>query len=155
MKSVKILLGFFSVVLFMACNSKVFYFEKNTIQDEAWDMKTSYAYPVEVTDTTRLYNFHINVRNTVDYPYANIFFFVKTTFPTGAIAMDTVECMLAEPDGKWLGKGTGRIYDNMFLFRENIIFPMKGKYEFEITHGMRDTVIKGVSDVGLRINYAY
>ena len=141
--------------LLVACNSNVFYFEKNTINGSDWDINDKFVYDVDITDTLRLYNFHINIRNTNEYSKRNIFFFVKTTFPTGAIAVDTVECLLADPAGRWTGKGYGRLYDNMFLFRENVIFPMKGGYEFEISHGMRDTVVKGVSEIGLRIDYSH
>lgn len=143
-----------STVLLASCNSNVFYFEKNTIDDDVWHLDNTLTYDVDIADTTRLYNFYIDIRNTNEYPKMNIFFFVKTTFPTGAIAVDTVECFLADPTGKWTGKGSGKLYDNLFLFRENVIFPMTGMYEFEITHGMRDTAINGVSEIGLRIDYS-
>ena len=153
-KYLKLSIAVIAAALLAACNSNVFYFEKNTIENDDWHLDNSLVYDVNIVDTLQLYNFHINIRNTNEYPKMNIFFFVKTTFPTGAIAVDTVECLLAEPTGKWIGKGSGKLYDNMFLFRENVIFPMTGKYEFEITHGMRDTIINGVSEVGLKINYS-
>ena len=64
---------------------------------------------------------------------------------------DTLECILADEKGKWLGNGLGDIYDNQILFKKNVRFPLAGKYTFEIQHGMRADIVPLIMDVGLRI----
>jgi gliding motility-associated lipoprotein GldH len=91
------------------------------------------------------------LRNAGNYPYSNIFLFVNTYFPSGTIDKDTVEIMLASPDGKWMGKGLGDIWDNRILFKRNVTFPEKGKYRFEISQAMRLNPLPGITDAGMRI----
>ena len=64
---------------------------------------------------------------------------------------DTLECILADEKGKWLGTGIGDIYDNQIPFKKNVLFPKKGKYKFEIEQGMRTDIVPLIMDIGLRI----
>lgn len=117
-------------------------------------MNDKLTFDVDVKDTARLYTFLVDLRLTADYPYSNVFFFITTTFPDGGVAADTLECPVASPDGQWVGKRTGGYIDNRYIFRKNMIFPATGSYTFEIQHGMRDTNITGIKNVGLRIEYS-
>ncbi len=53
--------------------------------------------------------------------------------------------------GKWLGKGFGKIRDNQILLNSGLRFPMKSIYLFEIGQAMRTEILKGVEDIGIRI----
>ena len=79
----------------------------------------------------------MNLRNDLDYPYSNIFLFLKTTFPGGQFAMDTIECQLADPDGKWTGSGMGRVRFNRFLFQKGVQVQAGGTYVFDFEQAMR------------------
>jgi len=80
--------------------------------------------------------------------------FIKTVFPNGKFSNDTLECVLADEKGKWLGTGLGDIYDNQIPFKRNVRFPMAGTYRFEIEQGMRTETVPLIMDVGLRIEKA-
>lgn len=151
----KILFGFILIsFIFASCNPNVVYDENKKINEKGWNMNDRVEFDVDVKDTLRLYDFAINLRNTVEYPNCNIFLFIKTTYPDGSITKcDTVECYLAYLDGTWTGKGSGRIKDNRFWFTQNVVFPQKGKYRFEIQQATRDTNLVGISDIGLHIEY--
>jgi gliding motility-associated lipoprotein GldH len=97
---------------------------------------------------------YINVRNAGGYQFSNLFLFVKTTLPKGQASIDTVECNLATPEGKWLGSGLGDIYDNQILYKKNIRFLFSGKYKFEIEQAMRINPLPMIMDVGIRIEKA-
>ena len=99
-------------------------------------------------------NFYVNVRNADGFPYRDIFLFIKTTSPDGKIYNDTLDCILADEQGKWLGDGMGDIYDNQIPFKRNAHFPIKGKYVFEIQQGMRTDNLPLIMDVGIRIEKA-
>ena len=142
------------LVTLVGCNPDLVYDENKEINPKGWNMNDRAEFEVEILDTMRLYDFAINVRNTIDYPKTNIFFFIKTTYPDGSITQrDTVECYLAYLDGSWTGKGSGRIKDNRFWFTQKVIFPQKGKYKFEIQQATRDTNLVGIANVGLHIEY--
>jgi gliding motility-associated lipoprotein GldH len=69
-------------------------------------------------------------------------------FPDGRASRDTVEIFLADKEGKWLGEGSGNIYDNRVLFKRNVIFPLSGTYRFEVEQAMRQESLPEIMDVG-------
>ncbi len=141
----------FSLLLFTSCDSKRLFEENQDIPESGWKISDVKKFEVEILDPSTSANFYINVRNADGYPYNNLFLFIKTNFPNGKFSNDTLECVLADANGKWLGKGIGDIYDNQIPFKRNVHFPLAGKYTFEIQHGMRYESIPLIMDIGLRI----
>ena len=140
-----------AVMLLNSCHSPSFFEENKAIPESGWTIRDTVHFEVTVKDTLTAYSFYLNVRNSSDYPYSNIFFFITTTFPDHKIARDTVGCYLAAPDGRWLGKGWGSVKENHILFKKGVRFPKTGTYRFAIGHAMRDENLKGIFDVGLDI----
>ena len=139
---------------FTACDSSVFYDRQHTVDEHGWLPTESVDFDVTVEDTNQVFNFLLEVRNSISYPYSNTFFFILTTFPDGSISRDTLEFPLADATGRWLGKRTGRYIDTRYYFRRNARFPMEGSYRFSVTNGMRDSAITGLKDIGLRIEHS-
>ncbi len=138
-------------VLSAACDKNVYYTVQQDVDETGWDMNDRLEFDVDVDDTLQLFDFYVDVRNSVHFPKANVFFFINTTFPDGSVAYDTLECPLADVEGHWYGRRTGRYVDSRFVFRRHVIFPRTGNYHFEVAHGMRDTSVVGLKSVGLRI----
>lgn len=139
---------------FAACDGTLFFDRQCEVDEHGWPQHQWTHFDVEVEDTNTVYNFLLEVRNTVDYPYANTFFFVRTTFPDGSSTQDTLEYPLADLSGRWLGKRTGRFVDTRYYFRRNARFPMAGHYDFAVSHGLRDSALVGMRSIGLRIEYS-
>ena len=116
-----------------------------------WDNKNTLKFEVDIADSITPYNFYINVRNAGAYPYSNLYLFLETEFPNKTVSRDTVECILADDAGKWLGDGSGDIWDNRILFKRNVSFPMPGEYRFELIQAMRLDPLPGIMDGGIRI----
>ena len=154
----KFLKSYFIVLLlsvaFTSCDSKRIYEENYTITDQVWNNKNIMVYGVEITDTINPCNVYINVRNASDYPFCNLFMFLETRYPNGSFSKDTLECVLADATGKWLGSGSGDIWDNQILFKKNVVFKQKGKYFFNLEQAMRLQNLPQILDVGLRIEKA-
>jgi gliding motility-associated lipoprotein GldH len=144
---------FFGVLLAVSLVScgEVLFQDSETIPNKNWEIGSNISFDVEVKDTMTGYDFYIDLRNEGSYPYANIYMFVNTTFPSGKSAKDTVECILADRTGRWLGKGLGDVIDNHILFKENIRFPNTGTYSFEFEQGMRNEALPEILDVGISI----
>lgn len=144
----------FCLFIFVACNSNVVYDENKAVNEKAWSAKDKVYYEVEIKDTTKKYKVALNVRNTTDYPYGNVYFFMTTILPDGKITKrDTIECYLAYPDGTWKGKGRSDLRDNRFWIAKNVEFKQEGLYVFEIYQATTDTTLSGIADVGLHIEY--
>ena len=138
-------------LLLQGCDKHVYYTDEHDVDETGWNMNDAAVFDVDVDDTLQVFDFFIDVRNSVHFPKANVFFFINTTFPDGSVAYDTLECPLADVEGHWYGRRTGRYVDSRYVFRRHVIFPRTGLYRFEILHGMRDTNVVGLKSVGLRI----
>ena len=139
------------IAVLSSCGNKNVIFDENVIiPNAAWDNQDYPYFDVNVEDTLSAYNFYLNIRHLENYRYSNFYMFLHTTFPDGNQTHDTVELVLAYPDGRWIGKGSGSMRDNNILLNNNLYFPLKGNYRFEIEQAMREPVLEGVTDVGVR-----
>jgi len=142
------------IVLILALNSC----DRNGVYDEnvstsngTWTENNVAKFIAPIADTLSYHNIYINIRNTTDYPNCNLYLFIATTAPSGATQLDTIECFLADDQGKWLGKGFGYIRDSQVPYKRNVRFPQKGDYRFEIKQAMRTDSLIGISSVGIRV----
>ena len=145
------ILIFTSLILLSSCNSNVMYTDAQEMADKNWGLLNIPVFRVPVADTLNSYNVFFTIRTSSTYPFRNIFLFVTTIAPDGNILSDTLQYYLADEKGKWFGKGFGDIHELNLPFKSNVYFPEKGTYQFKIQHGMRVEDLKGVYDIGLRV----
>ena len=141
----------FILFLLSGCETGIISDNTKSLEGDVWKSDQIIRFDVPLEDTVNIYKFYLNLRHTTSYRYANIFLFINSTFPDGTQARDTVECILADPSGKWMGKGISNIRDNQVLLRRGLRFTQKGKYIFEFEQAMREPELKGIMDIGLRI----
>ncbi|MBR4562359.1 MAG: gliding motility lipoprotein GldH [Bacteroidales bacterium] len=133
-----------------ACTSSNFNM-RAVIPEAEWDQNYHIAFDVPVDDTISGYVFGIGLRHLENYRYSNLFVFLHTRMPNGNVTHDTIECTLATPEGRWIGKSSGSMRDLLVPLNENLCFPLSGTYHFEIEQAMREPKLKGISDIGLYI----
>jgi gliding motility-associated lipoprotein GldH len=141
-------------ILFMmlsSCDGNVLYEKNERIPDASWNKNQKLEFHVEVTDTIKPHHIFVNVRNLNNYPMSNLSLFVSITSPDELFNRDTVLYYLAEPSGKWVGKGFGNVWSNRYRYKSNVRFPVSGTYRFEIEQAMRVDDLEGISDIGLRV----
>jgi gliding motility-associated lipoprotein GldH len=136
---------------FLVSCSGSFYDKSYGIENEVWQSHKMYQFHVEVDDMNSRHNIFIHLRNSTEYLYSNIFLFVHVLYPDNTELVDTVEGILSDHKGEWLGSGSGRLKSNSFLYKSNIQFPQQGTYIFTIEQAMRDHALEGISSVGLEI----
>ena len=142
----------FAILLALtACDTSQLYDRSVAIDADGWGKDSVAVFKVDVTDTTTFYNFYINVRNNDDYAFRNLYLFLTTRLPDNSRTRDTLELILADPQGNWLGKGFGALHDNQILVRRNLSFPLSGRYTFSLQQAMREEVLKGITDAGIRV----
>lgn len=151
MKSVYLFIIGGLFILLSSCDSKRVYEQNVDIPENIWDKDKPVYFDVPITDTVSLHNVYINIRNASGYGYSNIYLFLDTKYPNNTISRDTIECILADPSGKWLGDGSGDIWDNQILFKKNVRFRQIGTYKFRYEQAMRMPKLPMIMDVGLRI----
>ncbi|MDR2040878.1 MAG: gliding motility lipoprotein GldH [Tannerella sp.] len=139
----------FLMAFCLSCREDVFYRQYQLV-DLEWSKGKEYYFTYEITDNSVPYRFSVEIRNNNLYPYQNLWLFCSEELPVGPVRRDTVECLLADDYGKWLGRGFS-IYHLSIPVRTHHRFLHKGQYTFSIRHGMRDSVIRGIEEIGLYI----
>lgn len=136
---------------FVACSDNSIYDESFKVSDELWNIDETIICEVPISDTLSSHNIYIHLRHADGYPYSNLYLFINTQMPGGGQSIDTLECILADANGRWLGKGLGDIYDCLIPFKKNVRFPHSGNYTFSIQQAMRRDELPLIMDVGMRI----
>ena len=145
---------FFLLLIFFAavsCSSGEVYFQYRTVNPEGWDKDSLCVFEIEIPAADVLYNVYLHIRSMPDYPCQNIWFFLSQENPGGQTAKDTVEYYLADSRGRWLGKGAGAVKEMLVLYAEDYSFEETGICTFNIGHGMRTERLRGISEIGMRV----
>ena len=145
------LLAIFVSLTFAACKNNDVFFQYKAVNAKGWNKDSLYTFDIQISDTTSTYNVYVNVRNRGEYPYQNLWLFLDKTSPDKVEMKDSIECYLADQRGKWLGSGIGSVMEMPILYQENVRFTKSGIYRYKIVHGMRDTTLTGINDIGMRI----
>lgn len=138
------------LISLVACNQQQVYSEFHSVEQAGWHIDSLVKYTVDISDSTARYELVITLRHTTQYPYQNIWLFVDKSFGNTLLQRDTVEGMMADNYGRWLGKGITR-YTLPLLYDDACWFPCSGEYIFSIQQGMRTECLQGISDVGLQV----
>jgi len=147
----KCFLNILAMLFFTACNKNVIYTNYQKFANYEWHSNNPAVFDVEITDANCLNNVSLMIRHADSYPYNNIFLFVTTTYPDGKIIKDTMEVVLANSRGEWLGSGAGDIFDFKAPIKKNVKFPATGKYIFAFTQAMRTDPLPLIMDFGFEI----
>ena len=120
-----------------------------------WSKNAQEKFDFNVKDAQNAKNIIFVVRNNNEYPYSNIRFFVNfVDRATKKTTTDTVNYVLAKPDGEWIGTGFGDTKETLFQYKLNYKFPKNGNYSIGIKHAMRTDTLNGIEDIGVKIETA-
>lgn len=146
-----LILSLVSLILFcQACDSDMVYDQFVHLEGGKWTWQEAQEFELDISDTLSMHNIYLQVRHTTDYPLSNLYMFVHILSPTGQQLNDTVNMILAAPDGRWTGRGNGHMRELMLLFRKQSIFAAPGTYVFTLEQAMRMEELP-VTDVGIRV----
>lgn len=139
------------MALFSACDKNKVFDHYKALPEAGWHKDSLQVFELNVTNTLQTNNMYINVRNDIKYKYSNLWLFIEIESPDSTAKTDTFEIVLADPAGKWLGTGFGGIKSNQVIYKRSVNFPIPGLYKINIGHGMRSNLLKGISDIGVRV----
>lgn len=137
------------LISFASCNNDVVYEQLQNVDAAGWDYSKPIEFSFDAPDTSNKYNLIFDVRITPDYAYQNLWLFVETTEPDGYTHIDSINCPMAYPDGRWIGNGIGDLIDNPILIHQSFKFVKEGTYTMKIKHGMRHDFLPHIQNVGV------
>lgn len=146
------------LLLVSGCLSSPYYQKEYAMPKNAWAYNFRPSFKFEITDTNSLYNLYFLIRHTDAYPFSNIWLMVYTKKPGDTTFEATrLEIPLAEPSGKWLGRGMGEIWEQRMPISvegDTLMLRTKGMWEIRIEQNMRTNPLPEILQVGLRAEKA-
>lgn len=150
----KILYLFSVLFLLASCHSPKEEVYMNALNGK-WNKKNAQIFEFDIEDAQLPKNIIFVVRNNNDYPYSNLRLFVDLEdFKTKEKITDTLNYVMARPNGEWLGKGFGETKEILFQYKLNYRFPHNGKYSVKAVQAMRKDNLPGIEDFGIKIEPA-
>jgi gliding motility-associated lipoprotein GldH len=140
-----------SSLFVIACDSNRLIDENKDLPVQGWNYQNKLIFDVPITDTIAQYSLYLNVRISADYLFSNLYLNLHTTLPSMQKQTERKELILADENGKWLGKGLGDLFDYQVPVKEKFRFKENGIYRFELEQNMRNDTLIGVISSGLRI----
>lgn len=142
---------FFVLLFLMSCENASQKVEMKNLKG-TWNKKAEQKFDFKINDAQNSKNIIFVVRNNNDYPYSNIRFIVNfTEAKTKNKKVDTLNYVLAQPNGEWIGKGFGDTKETLFQYKLNYKFPANGDYSIGVIQAMRADNLIGIEDLGLKI----
>ena len=149
--------GIFAVLMLclslVSCDDSIVYKAHEDIDDGLWYIKNKPSFKVEITDTTQVYNLYYLLRNTLQYPYYNLYLTRNFTGPDQKLISNTLEevYLSNEVTGKPYGHGLGDLFDHKIPFLKNYRFSKAGIYTITLSQSMRKNPLPFVMSVGISV----
>ena len=150
----KILTLFFVIGVVVSCSNASETVQMKSING-TWNKKAKQQFDFKISDAQHAKNIIFVIRNNNDYPYSNIRLIVDfTDHQSKRQAVDTLNDVLAKPNGEWIGKGFGDTKETLFQYKINYKFPHNGDYSVSLIQAMRTDNLKGIEDIGVKLEPA-
>ena len=132
--------------MFTSCRHNIVHSEFISIPSGEWSIDSLPRFDFAIEDNDASYDIILYVRHTERYPYQNMWLFVGDS-----LHRDTIEFYLADDRGQWLGDKHHGFVEMPVLYETNYHYADTGRYDLTIQHGMRDSVLRGITDIGVEI----
>lgn len=149
-------LYYFIIILLMivGCSDPLRVYEKNIdFPDNLWLADSIAEFEFQIMEADRRYNLYYSVRNSISYPYHNLYVRHTLEDSLGNVISSVLQNMdLFDPvTGEPLGDGLGDIFDHRILAISDQKFPEEGWYRFKIQQFMRQDSLPLILSMGLRV----
>jgi gliding motility-associated lipoprotein GldH len=141
-------------ILFSACDQSRVYEQNTDFTNRYWVVNETPEFEFTIDQPADTYTVYGNIRNSVSYPYARIFFTYYLQDSTGAemekklVSQYLFDAKTGKPFGN---SGLGDIYDHQFELLKNYEFKHRGRYKVKFEQHMRVDTLQGILAVGVRV----
>ena len=149
----KIFLFFIILFALFSCNSEntLNVYEKNFFfVNHAWNTNNKVAFKFTIKDTISLYNIYVILRHTDEYPYNNIWLDVNAISQSDSVQTQHLNLKLGD-NNKWLGSIMDDVIEQRVLITSNPVRLKAGDYTFILQQIMRENILQGILNAGIRI----
>ncbi len=136
------------------CLPSPYYQKQESIPQNQWSYNFNPTFKFDITDSSAHYRPYFIIQHTQAYPYSNLWMwmYIKTPGAT-TIKKERVNVILADPTGRWKGRGMGAIYEERVLLDlgDSVKFNRNGTYEIMLEQNMRINPLPEILHVGFRL----
>ncbi len=151
MRIAKIFLPILTLLL-ISCGEEEIYNNYVHVPDSGWPADSIITFDVLVDDVSKHYGVIVQFRHNTDYGYQNLWLNRAISFNGENIYSDHVNYTVGLPDGQWIGDGFGALKSLEFPYKQNALqFNSPGTYRFSFEQAMREDMLMGIEDFGIRI----
>lgn len=137
-------------LLCIQCDNHLEYSDTINLKS-SWIKKDTLNFNFKIQNSKFKKNINFIVRNNDDYPFSNLYLFIKLKHGKKIIQTDTLNYNLADNNGKWLGTGVGSTKEIYLQYKKGFNFPQDGEYTLSVVQGIRKDTLKGIEDFGVNI----
>ena len=130
-----------------SCQSDIVYSRFMPISSEKWHIDSVAQFDYYIADTSVNYQMLLHIRPTERYTCQNMWLFLSN-----GVINDTIEFYLADDRGQWLGNKHHGFIEMPVLVEDNYHYADTGIYHLSVQHAMRDTLLRGVTDIGMELS---
>lgn len=141
-----------SAYLVAACDNRTVYHSYQHIPEYGWAKNDTLFYNIPIKDSLASCQLSVEIRNQDNYPYRNLFLAISYIHPADSsfFITDTIECILADANDKWIGTGIGTLFQSKHNYPRSFSLH-KRNYTVKLYHLMKESPLKGLSDIGIKI----
>lgn len=148
-----VMLAMCSIIL--ACQGSSDLKEIREFKNSEWFIAKKQTFEFEVKDIQKSYDFNYLIRNTISYPYYNLYLNQSLSDDKGQVLVNSMDevILFNQKTGKPYGDGLGDIFDNRTPAPklQKIKFTKPGKYKWTIGHNMRPDPLQGMMSIGVEV----
>ena len=135
-----------------SCNGKEVYYKFESIPSNEWGRGQKITFLLDSTSISSNGNYDVSIEIThnIGYQYKNLFLFLDYT-QDSTLVHDTVQCLLVDNIGRWIGSGNGATRQLSVPYKTNFRIDTALHNEISIRHAMQSLNLKGIEKIGLKI----
>lgn len=140
-------------LLLAACHDNTVYHSYKTIPTGGWNKSDTLVYALPTSIPAGTYRMTIGIRHQENYSYRDLWLGISQNVKdTLVYTTDTLQLFLADKTGDWNGNGPGGLYQFTQLYAPSFTITQDGgSRNIRIVHIMTDNPLKGISDIGVRL----
>jgi gliding motility-associated lipoprotein GldH len=136
-----------------SCDKTRVYEENMDLPNKQWFIDSIAVFDIDLKENKDPLNICFTVRNTIDYPFCNLYvrYYLEDSLGKQIASRQTEMTLMDPKTGKPFGKGISDIYEHVFFAEHDFKFPYKGKYRIRLKQYMRENPLKELVSIGVRL----
>lgn len=122
-----------------------------TLASEIWERDSNYKFEFNITESGS-YRISSCVRHSTDYKQRNISCYLTIRHQGLEVDKENSDIIIVDNNGKWIGQGLTGLKTVVQPIDRVFHFDSTGIYTVEIKHRMKDKQLKGIKNIGIKMN---